>query len=820
MAYKALHERFNLPPPPPRSRWAFNRPHEWQRAWIPDMSASPEPVQEMHRFLIKIFLPDFDEGTYIQLKLLATVVGTEFLIIGLILLRRMYQKSFWLFRLHRRSNGILIVPNAITVFCIVQGCFGVLLIAVVWLFIDFGHGYKRAEHAILWVTLVWIPMALGTYLAAIGAMYARPDALRSISPRFDAKPSLAARMGITPAVVNVVVFCSPLVFIVAVLVPSVMADQRWQRALGEFDAWSQQWAGATELNREMLLQVQSIWYEMLDGARLISLCTATWAVTGCAVVSAYIYASGSLALVVRRQIKTLANLQANQSFSESFAAQQQRYARLHAQQNINGSSPVSRPTTAVASLSTSSRTVKRGIEQEGAPATTPPSTKPWSLKQRWKTSSGPEESGSDEDTGDDDFATAQIESAYFTQAQLEAPDQPADNYFPSIKPSTIARPPQATVSNGRCKQRRYLQHCYVDIVVQCTATVIGALFYLVTSVAMTFLWYPRWEANNINHTLSVAFLVVTYGAVVCGGALFLSILGRTYEPVFVNMLSKNQAVMAMRRRHAQSLSERRRSAHDPDKAVRRQSSAMTWVASAYSTFSSMGKERHDRKATASSRNLNQYPLLQARSVYEESNGAKASTPELGPHRTISGSTSRSRRYDFEMKDHESAAAAEINDQQGSSAADHVVLPSRISRAASHGVMIQRTVTRQYEPATPPLDAIAGMVDIDSPHTASSTPSALSYDLNPSTPWTSATPCTPPLAEAHGKPTGSNSHAPPPPPPQPDRAPVISLGIGGWLTSWSPPRAWASPPTHPQLEREHEELRSRLSQARNKEQPSD
>ena len=54
----------------------------------------------------------------------------KFIWIFLIIVRRLWDKSFWLFRLVRRSNGTLLVPNAITAFVAIESAFAIVLIAL------------------------------------------------------------------------------------------------------------------------------------------------------------------------------------------------------------------------------------------------------------------------------------------------------------------------------------------------------------------------------------------------------------------------------------------------------------------------------------------------------------------------------------------------------------------------------------------------------------------------------------------------------------------------------------------------------------------
>lgn len=84
----------------------------------------------LKQFIRVLFYPVLHNSTFIQLKALSVLTAVIGIWIFLIILRRLYEKSFWLFRLVVRSNGTLIVPNAITAFVAIESTFAILLIAL------------------------------------------------------------------------------------------------------------------------------------------------------------------------------------------------------------------------------------------------------------------------------------------------------------------------------------------------------------------------------------------------------------------------------------------------------------------------------------------------------------------------------------------------------------------------------------------------------------------------------------------------------------------------------------------------------------------
>lgn len=129
MSYATLNTRFDLPSPPPKNVFSTVR-NEAGRAWFPDFTQAQDPVSSLRDFVKNLFYPTFRASTFIQLKVVSVITAIIGVAIFLIILRRLYERSFWLFRLVRRSNGTLLVPNAITSFVAVESTFAILLIAL------------------------------------------------------------------------------------------------------------------------------------------------------------------------------------------------------------------------------------------------------------------------------------------------------------------------------------------------------------------------------------------------------------------------------------------------------------------------------------------------------------------------------------------------------------------------------------------------------------------------------------------------------------------------------------------------------------------
>ncbi|EPQ26230.1 uncharacterized protein PFL1_06165 [Pseudozyma flocculosa PF-1] len=519
MAYKALHQRFDLLAPPRRSVWALGRPHERQRAWLRDFEAhSATPVEDLGLFLHNLFLPDLGRATYVQIKVLTATLACLGVFILLITGRRLYKRSLWVFRLVQRSNGSLVVPNPVSALTTIFLGFGILLIGMNALFLRYYEQGWRPRHIFLWIAVVWFPLANGAYLVALGTFYARPDALQCISPSHPPS-TLVQRLGITPRVVNLAFLAIPFIQASLIVWPAHLSDFHYQSALAKYYAWRQRWPDSTTgLNREMLLEAQAIWYELLTASRYLSATNVIWGLTSLFNGVAEMIVGGALVLTVRRQIKKLRGFKANKSFSESFALEQRKKALEgqadEAQEGSGGGAAGSAP-----SRPSARRKLRRPARHQKTLGATL-----WSLHRRFVA----KRDGNDSDSEDED--EDEMVSVCFTHAQVKE-DRPAPTFFPAVKPSTFQRAPRASTKRGTRQKRHYLERFWVDHLVQTIAMVAGCMMYAFGGTIAALIWYPFYESGKTVIPLTYIILAPTYSAAVCGLVIYTLILGRTYEPL-------------------------------------------------------------------------------------------------------------------------------------------------------------------------------------------------------------------------------------------------------------------------------------------------
>lgn len=69
-------------------------------------------AQQLRQFVERLFIYKLDvPGSYVQIKLGACIIALLVAVVSLISLRRVFLRSFWLFRLVKRPSGTLVVVS-------------------------------------------------------------------------------------------------------------------------------------------------------------------------------------------------------------------------------------------------------------------------------------------------------------------------------------------------------------------------------------------------------------------------------------------------------------------------------------------------------------------------------------------------------------------------------------------------------------------------------------------------------------------------------------------------------------------------------------
>lgn len=131
----SLYTTYSLPPPPPPT--SFSRDLSPSRARLPDLLAlhPNDPSAQMNNlrsFLDVLFFWDTSHlpGLFIQLKVCAGIISFLVVLVIFIIAKRIGERAFWIVRFAHKSEGVIIIPNAVSCFTFMEGVYGVIVIAL------------------------------------------------------------------------------------------------------------------------------------------------------------------------------------------------------------------------------------------------------------------------------------------------------------------------------------------------------------------------------------------------------------------------------------------------------------------------------------------------------------------------------------------------------------------------------------------------------------------------------------------------------------------------------------------------------------------
>lgn len=305
-----------------------------------------------------------------------------------------------------------------------------------------------------WLALPWLAISTGAIFAAWGSFYARPatssvatssSTSRRFSASFQAQNPLVKFLR-RPAIMNLCCLASPLVIVVAIVVPTVIANTRYNRQLDRYFDWEDTWSNETELNHDMLLDVQDIWYNMINMAEIISITFIIWTVCAFILWIAYTWVSIRLLHAVHRQIKSL----------NSFDPGQVTTAAADGTSGSGDGSGDGRRTPSANHLQASERS------RSSTPAALSPGPVEASpLSAKSPMFSPVTRQGRASESSDSDGSNPNL----FSRRELSQ-DRPNATFWPPVKPSMIVRKKVLSKQATRQSQARYLKRVWWNLVIQ------------------------------------------------------------------------------------------------------------------------------------------------------------------------------------------------------------------------------------------------------------------------------------------------------------------------------------------------------------------
>ncbi|KAE8260307.1 hypothetical protein A4X13_0g395 [Tilletia indica] len=289
----SAYPEFKLLPPPPTTSRSTSSP---RRAQLPRFTA----VDEVVNFAKSQVLARPDPVVKVSLFFVVVYIGLLELLALSVIIRRLLKRNFWLFRIVRRPDGLLLVPHLHNCWSFMAGVFGFIWTIYNIVSLIFVWHQDPPMHVGITLIYVWSPLYVGMSWMAWAAAVAGTQDLHvriKITKRW--------RVGFTiaPWVANLIGIGIPFTCAVVVFFPSRLADRHSENARRLFIKWNERYAQQDTISEEMLVELQLIWFETIRHAVYLSIAALLWAIFASISLVVYCFFSIRLIRTLRRHLK-------------------------------------------------------------------------------------------------------------------------------------------------------------------------------------------------------------------------------------------------------------------------------------------------------------------------------------------------------------------------------------------------------------------------------------------------------------------------------------------------------------------------------------
>ncbi|KAE8181914.1 hypothetical protein CF336_g8737 [Tilletia laevis] len=214
--------------------------------------------------------------------------------LGVLILHKIYNRSWWVFRVVPRGHSKIIIPNVHTSWVLFMGLYLNILVGS---FIASFVSDLRAEpvpHDALWMGIMWVPICFAAWYQTWGITAARIDngSLHDL-PRKSLVRHIPSWLG------NIVCLLFPAGPCLAAVVPGVIGNTFLERSRHGWYDWHIKYDGMPFLTREMLVDAQNIFHASICGVYYLSISMTIWGVVCIIFGGAYTFAACSLIMDLR-----------------------------------------------------------------------------------------------------------------------------------------------------------------------------------------------------------------------------------------------------------------------------------------------------------------------------------------------------------------------------------------------------------------------------------------------------------------------------------------------------------------------------------------
>lgn len=510
--------------------------------------ASPQALLDLNKFTHAHFAFFMPGNFFIQNAAAGSWLALIIVVGFIVLAKRFYEKTFWLFKFQRRSEGVYIVPNALNTFLLLEGCFVIVWIAFISLqYLTYDRHQDYLQHHLgVFNLIIWWPLWVGAFFAGWGSFYTAPGAL-------DKGPLSSSRLGRfvpRPLLVNIFCLGTPILLIVSLIPSIVLTQNNLSRAIDIYDVFQSDLLAATAAASPLVPRSQAdaflqrasdIWQMQATTHYYMSVGYSIWPVWAALFLLFYIPAGGYLAWLVFHQVRRQRSLLEELDRKQRETVKKETPAMMMEDPStfalVNAPSP-GRVPLLFQPLSSSQEMAEETLTVVGDGE--------WPTQQRQQQQQqliqnqarGDQRRhvapSSDEEQMSPPPPVGSPPVTPSTAVSSSDHSEGQEVFFPALKPDVAKRATRkVTQRNGTPASRyRYLRRCFVNLTVLYVSIVLAAAVYLAVAASLARYLYSTaiQGPQAITNLVYGICLTTAWCNVVFGTATFFAIFSRYLDP--------------------------------------------------------------------------------------------------------------------------------------------------------------------------------------------------------------------------------------------------------------------------------------------------
>ncbi|KDN46633.1 hypothetical protein K437DRAFT_256140 [Tilletiaria anomala UBC 951] len=275
-----------------------------------DPSDQAAALRALEEFVHRLFVFEIPRNFFIQMGVIGIFLLISFMLGASVVIHRLIQGKFWLFKLMRKSDGTYVVPNAFNNFLIFKGIFTIIwILLTIAIYLCYDRRFGHLQHNIVILSAgTWIPLIFGATFCGWGTFYAAPGALEG---DFVTQRNSLWR-NLKPYLINTIAFGSPVLLIASTLAPASVAQRKLSHAFDDYQSWSAQTLTLANASAalpqqdldNLLSRASGIWDVQANAFGLLGVTYLIWSVWTGIFTLFYALGAGWLVLVLFRELRT------------------------------------------------------------------------------------------------------------------------------------------------------------------------------------------------------------------------------------------------------------------------------------------------------------------------------------------------------------------------------------------------------------------------------------------------------------------------------------------------------------------------------------